>query len=139
MILIDTNPLVALCDSRDPHHARAVADFRKLARQEFVTCESVLVEATFHLPGAAQRKRLQALLTELNVKLIPPALDVAICDAIFSWLARYSVHSPDWADGCIAVMCGLDRKIRVWTYDGEFQKIWRRPDGTAIPLAIRAS
>ena len=26
---------------------------------------------------------------------------------------------------------------RLWTYDREFRTTWRRPDGTAIPLATR--
>ena len=36
-----------------------------------------------------------------------------------------------------AVLCGRDKALKVWTYDGEFRTTWRRPDGTAIPLATK--
>jgi predicted nucleic acid-binding protein len=72
MILIDTGPLVALCDARDSHHRLAVTQIAGLGTR-LATCEAVLMEAGFHLP----------------------------------------------------------------TYDAEFRTIWRRPDGTRIPLAVR--
>ena len=56
---------------------------------------------------------------------------------MFDWLARHADHEPDWADGCLAVLSGLDTTARVWTYDSEFRTIWRRPDGTVIPLAVK--
>ncbi len=61
MILVDTTPVVALCDARDFHHASAVKELEN-----------------------------------------------------------------------------SDRRLKVWTYDREFHSAWRRPDGSAIPLAIRA-
>jgi hypothetical protein len=37
----------------------------------------------------------------------------------------------------LAVSDSHDKALKVWTYDTEFRTTWRRPDGTAIPLAIR--
>jgi hypothetical protein len=42
----------------------------------------------------------------------------------------------DWTDGYLAVVSGKERRIKLWTYDREFRTTWRRPDGTAIPLAM---
>lgn len=42
MILIDTTPLVALCDARDEKHGIAVHHLELLISSEFVVCEAVL-------------------------------------------------------------------------------------------------
>ncbi len=91
MILIDTTPLVAMCDSRDSLHRVAWTHLTSLSRETFV----------------------------------------------FDWIEKYADHEPDWADGYIAALCGRDRTLKVWTYDKEFRTTWRRPDGSAIPLAVR--
>ncbi len=54
---------------------------------------------------------------------------------VFDWMARYRGHGPDWADAYLAAVTGTDPRYKVWTFDREFRTTWRRPDGTAIPLA----
>jgi predicted nucleic acid-binding protein len=140
VILIDTGPLVALCDARDQFHQRAIDDLRELgasARNTFATCEAVIAEACFHLPYESQRMRLRLLLDELGVAVVPTATSGGEVDDIFEWLVKYAEHEPDWADGSIAVLAGRDEGIRVWTYDTEFRTTWRRPNGTRIPLTAR--
>jgi predicted nucleic acid-binding protein len=135
VILVDTTPLVALCDARDSYHERAVRHLAAMAPSSFGTCDGVLAEACCHLPHAAQRLRLRALLDQLDLVALPAAPDGPYRAAVFDWLARYAEHEPDWADGCLAVLCGRDAAASVWTYDVEFRTTWRRPDGTPIPLA----
>ena len=139
MILIDTTPLVALCDNRDRLHARAVKDLTSLAHEEFALCEAVLTEACFHLSHQSQRqrRRMRMLLDELDARpyVSTPAPEFRF--EAFAWLEKYGEHEPDWADACMAVVCGHDRTLRVWTYDREFKTTWRRPNGTMIPLAAR--
>jgi predicted nucleic acid-binding protein len=138
VILLDTTPLVALCDPRDSLHRAARSHLAALARETFAVCAPTLTEACFHLPHLAQRRRLRRLLEELHASVLPTGGDASLWWAVFDWLEKYGDHEPDWADGCIAVLCGRDRRLRVWTYDREFRTVWRRPDGSAIPLAIRA-
>ncbi len=137
MILIDTTPLVALCDARDSQHAAAVKQLEKLASAPLCTCEAVLMESCFHLPHREQRQRLQALLDTLAISSLPGPCDRRFWSDVFHWLTKYAEHEPDWADACIAVLCGHDRRLKVWTYDREFRTTWRRLDGTVIPLAVR--
>ena len=137
MILVDTTPLVALCDPRDAKHRVAVGHLQALAGGEFVVCEPVVAEACFLLPHHSQRLRLRALLDALRAEAIGSSSDPSLWSQVFDWLARYREHEPDWADGCLAVLSGADRHVRVWTYDREFRTTWRRPDGTAIPMAVR--
>jgi predicted nucleic acid-binding protein len=136
-ILIDTTPLVALCDGRDEKHRVAVKHLESLLPNEFAVCEAVLTEACFHLPYRTQRQRLSAVLHDLGVRAVPAANDSDFWSEVFQWLAKYADHQPDWADGCLAILSGRDRNAKVWTYDREFRATWRQPNGTVIPLAVR--
>jgi predicted nucleic acid-binding protein len=135
MILVDTTPLVALCHARDSRHRAAVKHLQGLARAELATCEAVLAEACFNLPHPAERQRLRAVIDELHIAPLSAASDGGFWLEVLAWLLKYADHEPDWADGCIAVLCGHDPGLKVWTYDREFRTTWRRPDGSVIPLA----
>jgi len=137
MILIDTGPLVALCDPRDSRHAVAVRHLKRVGRDRLGTCEAVLLESCFHLPHLFQRQRLRAMLDRWNVMSITGPDGRGFRNDIFEWLMAFAEHEPDWTDACIAVLCGRDTSLKVWTYDSEFWTTWRRLDGTAIPMAIR--
>ena len=138
-ILIDTTSLVALCDGRDGKHRLAVKHLESLGSSEFAVCDAVLTEVCFHLPYRSQRQRLHALLEVLGVQPVPATNRGAFWLEVFEWLTKYADHEPDWADGCLAVLSGRDRDAKVWTYDREFRTIWRRPNGTLIPLAVRST
>jgi predicted nucleic acid-binding protein len=136
VILADTGPLVALCDSRDALHRKALEHLPKMVRTGLRVCEAVLVEACFHLPHAYQRRRLRAMLEEFQITCLATR-EPAFSHDVFNWLDRYADQEPDWADACIAVLCARHKDLRVWTYDREFRSIWRKPDGKVIPLAVR--
>ena len=137
MILIDTTPLVAVCDARDSKHRMALKHLELLASDEFAGCDAVLTEACFHLPHRNQRQRLRALLRDLSVQPIPIMYEQDFFLDVLDWLAKYADHEPDWADACLAILSGRDKNLKVWTYDREFRTTWRRPNGTVIPLAAR--
>ncbi len=137
MILVDTGPLIALCDPRDSLHRRALRQIKVLARSPLVVCEPVLTEACFHLAAPSQRARLREVLRQLDI--LPALVDdpQALWVEVFGWLNHYSEHEPDFADGYLAVLCGRDRRCKIWTYDTEFRTIWRKPDGSPIPMAAK--
>jgi hypothetical protein len=101
-----------------------------------VVCTPVLTETCFHLARGVKRQRLRRLLTEFSV--VPYATDREdeLWLAVLDWLARYAEHEPDFADGYLAVVSGIERRSKVWTYESEFRTTWRRTDGTRIPLAV---
>jgi predicted nucleic acid-binding protein len=138
LILVDTGPLVALCDARDPYHRRAVEDLKSFTAATFATCDAVTVETCFHLPHEMQRRRLRGLLEKLGVSFVTDTVEPACREEVFDWLLKYAEHQPDWADGCVAVLSGRYPGASVWTYDRDFGTTWRRPDGGAIPLATGA-
>jgi predicted nucleic acid-binding protein len=138
-ILIDTTPLVALCDARDEKHRVAVKHLESLGSSEFAVCDAVLTETCFHLPYRSQRQRLRALLDDLAVQPVPATNESGFWLDVLDWLTKYADHEPDWSDGCLAVLSGRDKDVIVWTYDREFRTTWRRPNGTVIPLAVRTT
>jgi predicted nucleic acid-binding protein len=137
VILLDTGPLVALCDASDSSHAAARKDLKSILPDEFAVCDAVLSEACFHMPQPYERTRLRIVLNQLNAQPVSAPHEREFRDEVFDWLAKYADHRPDWADACLAVLSGRDPAARVWTYDSEFRTTWRRPNGTAIPLAVR--
>lgn len=136
MTLIDSGPLVALCDPHDSKHRTALRHLEALAAADFATCDAVITESCFHLPHRSQRQRLRAVLDELNIAPVPVARDGAFWQDVFEWLLKYGDHNPDWADACLAVLSERDSSVKVWTYDREFRTTWRRPNGSTIPLAV---
>ena len=139
MILVDTTPLVALCDARDAKHRTAVKHLESLVADDFLVCDAVLTEACFHLPHPGQRQRLRVLLHDLSARSVPLTSERDFWFEVFDWLAKYADHEPDWADACLAVLSGRDKNLKVWTYDREFRITWRRPNGSPIPLATRST
>ena len=139
MILIDTTPLVALCDPRDGLHKTALGHLKHLARSQFAVSEPVLSEACFHLSAPSQRQRLRRTLDDLEVEPASVSDDGSLWQEVFDWLNKYADHQPDWADGYLAVLCSRDRSYKLWTYDIEFRTTLRRRDGSMIPMAIRRS
>ena len=135
MILVDTTPLVALCDPRDSLNKTALRDLKRLRDSQLAICEPVLTEACFHLSARSQRLRLQVMIEQLGMLPAPVDDRDSMWTEIFRWLDKYSEHEPDWADAYLAVLCGRNSTLKVWTYDIEFRTIWRRPNGTRIPTA----
>jgi predicted nucleic acid-binding protein len=137
VILLDTAPVVALCDPRDALNPRALRDLERLASEPLVLCSPIVTEACLLLPHAAQRQRLRRFLSEFSVESYRGENESRLWAEICDWMTQYQEHQPDWADGYLAVVSALERGARIWTYDREFRTTWRRPDGTRIPLAVR--
>lgn len=134
MILVDAGPIVALFDPRDGYRARARNDFRLLQRQRFTTIVPVLAEVLFHLPTRNLRTQLFAWFDQFGVQILP--FDLGEIGRIRDWLFQYAEHEPDFADAALIVSFERLQKASLWTYDSEFTKIWRRPDGSRVPLAV---
>lgn len=137
MTLVDTSPLVALCDPRDALHTRALRDLDRLGRSPFVVCAPIVTEACFLLPHAVQRQRIDRLLNELPMRPFVATDENLLWADVFQWLQAYADHAPDWADGYLAVVSGREKRAKVWTFDQEFRTTWRRLDGSRIPLVVR--
>jgi predicted nucleic acid-binding protein len=135
MILVDTGPLVALIDPRDGLHRRSRADLAKFTDPSFIVTVPVLTETFFLLCSHMARRKLRALLEELEVSVREIAGFTV--SASMDWLDVYSDHEPDFADAVTVILSSEIEGCLVWTYDREFRTTWRKPDGSAVPLAVR--
>ncbi|MGE0393812.1 MAG: PIN domain-containing protein [Vicinamibacterales bacterium] len=82
MILIDTAPLVALCDRGNGRHSAAARELGAMSGETFGTCEAVLAETHFHLGRPAQRQRLRVVMKDLRLAVLPDR-------AIYEWYMAY--------------------------------------------------
>jgi hypothetical protein len=136
-IVIDVG--TRLLDWRPRGDRSRFAPLTQSAADEFAVCDAVLTEACFPLPYKSQRRRLQAVLQEMEIDPGPVTYERTFWLEVFTWLVKYSDHEPDWVDGCLAVLSGRDKDLKVWTYDRKFHRTWRRPNGTAIPVAVKSA
>ena len=136
MILVDTGPLVALSEPRDALNARALAELDRMRSQTLLTCLPVLSEACFHLPAQSQRLRLRRWMMELSIAPPNAGDEVLLWRQVFEWMEKYADQEPDFADAWLVVLCETDKRFKVWTFDREFSAVWRRPDGSRIPMAV---
>lgn len=127
---VDTNVLVALVDAKDRLRPHVRRDLAKLKRTPLVATWSVLTETFFLLQRAFERHRLRFLLDALNVGMAAPGPVSPVLD----WLEKYEEHMPDFADAEL-VIATQEPGRRLWTYDSEFWTVWRRSDGSKVPLA----
>ncbi len=116
----------------DRHHDWAVS----IAAQQdepFLTCESVLSEAAFHLSSAS------AALSLIDQRLIMIAFNCSDHAHQLQFLAkRYEDRNPDLADLCLIRMSELHPKHSVITTNREAFTIYRRNKRDAIPLVCPA-
>jgi predicted nucleic acid-binding protein len=134
MILLDTNVLVALVDPRDPLRPRVERDLPRLQRSGLIVTLPVLTESLHFLPGRALREQLVDVLVALAVRVINPIPDL---HGILSWLIRYADSAPDFTDAYLVAITATHKRMRIWTYDHGFSTIWRRADGSKVPLAVQ--
>jgi predicted nucleic acid-binding protein len=137
VILIDTNVLVALANPLDPYNTRATEEFARLRREKVRLISPVLVESTHILQHPMLRARMRSIMEHLDILPYHIADENALWHECFGWLMKYADQSPDITDAFLVILADFDRKLKVWTYDSEFWTVWRRPDGSPVPLAVK--
>jgi predicted nucleic acid-binding protein len=135
-VLVDTGPLVALCDERDALHARALREVDAL-RGTLSVCLPVLTEAHFLLAAPHLRSRLSGLFGAGVVELDGPRNPSQVLVRAMRWLERYAEHRPDFADAFLVAWADTERRLSVWSFDREFSSVWRTLGGKKLTLAAR--
>jgi len=135
VILVDTGPLVALCDDRDDLHRRALRELDALPYTARVVCTPVLTETLFLLSAIHLRRRLELLFEEQIFELYPLRENEHRLRQCFQWLEEYEEHSPDFTDAYLIVVSSTEAHSRIWTFDREFSTVWRMPNGRPVRLA----
>jgi predicted nucleic acid-binding protein len=108
-LIVDTGPLVALLDRKDPHHRWAVELFEELATP-YLVCEAVMTEAS-HFLGDSAALRAAWRAGELTVALDAERHRDRICALIDKF------RPMDFADACVVTMAELHDPATVVTID----------------------
>lgn len=132
-LLVDTGPLVALCDPSDRLHGRAVSELDRVKGALWLSLP-VLTEACFLLPGAHLRRRAFALIEREVLRLEAPQNGEVVARRALEWLDRYADHSPDFADAFLVAWAENEAGLGVWTFDREFSTVWRTLGGKRVKL-----
>ena len=134
-VVLDTGPLVAFLDRRDPYHEWACGCIRELSNPMLI-CEAVLSEVvhlTAHFDSAGTR--IHELLRGGGLLL---AFDLGDhLEAVARLMAKYEDVPMSLADACLVRMSELHDRSRVFTLDSDF-KLYRRNGRQAIPLIYPA-
>jgi len=128
-VLADTGPLYAAVDPEDEHHARALQELRKLARdrQEVVVPYPTLLEAYSLILFRLGRDVAAGWLTEMasSAMVNPNPEDYRQAGGRIRALADQSITMFDAVTAVMATRLGL----AVWTYDHHFDvmrvPVWR--------------
>jgi predicted nucleic acid-binding protein len=115
MIILDTGPLIALFDPKDPDHQHCHAELKKI-RTALYTTEAVLTEA-FHLlePGSRGAEGLMQFVIEGYVSIVPLDKDGTI--RAFELMNKYADCPMDYADASIVVIAEALNTLSVFTLD----------------------
>jgi predicted nucleic acid-binding protein len=134
MILVDTNALIDLSTTDVAARTAASRVLARIPANEIFCASDVVIAECSHFLHTAREFRsleetLRALdLKPLNVRQLPPWTEV------LEWLIRYGEHDPDYVDAQLVLLSASLPRCRVWTRDSKFRTIWRRPDGSKVPL-----
>ncbi len=115
MILVDTGPLVALFDPKDPDHPLCRSTLKSL-NEDLVTTNPVLTEA-FHLlsPSSHGARKLMEFVALRGLRLWP-LTDQHLLRA-FELMIKYADCPMDLADASLVVIAEQEQVRRIFTID----------------------
>lgn len=121
-LIADSGFLIALFDSREPHHV-AAQSFLRRQPQPLVTVEAVLVEVSFFLAGGQRRAFFNAVAAGA-LSVLP--LDVASHRRMAELAGKYDDIAPDYADLALidlAERSGLQAVLTLDVHDFSIYRI----------------
>jgi predicted nucleic acid-binding protein len=123
VILVDTGPLVALFDPKDPSHSRCREVLRAI-RAPLVTTVPVLTEA-FHMlsPGSVGASRLRDFIARGGATVW--ALDAKSLQRAFELMEQYADHPMDLADASLIAAGEALATTKVFTIDRQDFRTYR--------------
>lgn len=116
--IVDTGPLVAFLDSRERHHAWAVAQIEEL-ESPLLVCEPVLAEAMYLI--AHLEKAQAALFRFLENGALRIGLQIGEhVTALRALHRKYRDVPMSLADACVVRMAELNDRHAIFTLDSDF-------------------
>jgi hypothetical protein len=130
--LIDTGPIVAILNQRDPYHAACSAVFQELAAP-LSTCWPVVTEAAYILGDwSPATGKLFALLRTRALSILP--VGVSDIDAIEVILTKYADQKFQLADATLMHLAQRENIRQVLTLDRKDFTVFRTASGKSLDL-----
>ncbi len=132
-VLVDTGPLIALCESKNIHHSACREQARLLPIGKAYTCWPVLTEAAYLLRRypTERGKLFQAVRDGVYVLLPLSADDMADIAMVFQ---TYDEQEVDLADACLVHLANRENIGRIFTLDRRHFGVYRTADGRPFQL-----
>jgi len=118
-VLLDAGPIIAMLNSSDRQHRRC-ADLVYSIEGELVTCEPVIVEASYllrHVHGARRDILTNISRGEFQI----PLRLTDRCTEVGRLLQKYADVPMDLADACLVDMATVLNTGRILTLDSDFR------------------
>ncbi len=131
-VILDTGPLIALLNARDPHH-RWAREHWGLIEPPLLTCEAVVSEACFlarRLVNRGPERVLEFVHRGVLDLTFPLAGEI---EALVRLVKKYREVPMSLADACLVRMSELHPASPIFTLDRDFT-IYRRHRRQRIPL-----
>ncbi len=122
-VVVDTGPIVAFLHEGERHHDWAIEQFSTLPLP-FITCEAVIVEATFLLRRSNRSHEKLLDLIASDALMIGFDLE-GEAEVVSALMTRYSNVPMDLADACLVRMAEQHANSTVLTLDSDFH-IYRK-------------
>ena len=130
-VIVDTGPLVALLDKREPMHTPVVQKLAEISLP-MLTCEAVISEALFLLQRASRGQ--EGLLSLLRGGQLEVRFDLSSeLEPVLDLIERYQSVPASLADAELVRLAELYPNSSVFTLDSDFQ-IYRKNRDVPIPL-----
>ena len=135
-VLLDTGPLVAFVDRREPFNEWSCRVFERID-SPLLTCEAVLTEACFLVRHV--KRGVEAVLGLVEQGFVSPIFRLdEETGAIRRQIARYASVPMSLADACLVRMSELHDAAIVLTFDRDFT-VYRRHGRRGIPVLMPES
>jgi len=124
VLLVDTDPLVALADKQDNAHERCT-QFLKDYRGRLLTTWAVLTEFSHLAPTVASTLPLYRWIERGGLEVMPLGKEELI--AAIDWIDRYAGRPMDLADASLIVAALKTGSVAIWTLDRNDFGTYRLP------------
>ena len=132
-VLIDTGPLIALYNQRDPQHEACRDQMDSIPFGKAYTCWPVITEAAYMLRKHRKHRDdlLRAIVAGDLVIQRLRELDMAPVQEVFS---KYHDQEIDLADACLLHLADREDIDSILTLDRRHFSVLRRLDGSILHL-----
>jgi len=132
-VLVDAGPLVAIYNTKDPHHEICCKQLKLLPMGKAYTCLPALTEATYLLRRYPEfRDDLIRSVLNGEFSLLPFAME-ELSD-VLDVFATYDDQEVDFADAVLLALANREEIDVVFTLDRRHFNVFRKSNGHSLRL-----